>query len=143
MQKRIVDALEEINQLRGKKQRIEKMHEYSSLIKPWLDMTYSPKIKWLVPEGVPPYKPSKDDSASAASRFLYEMKKINKFLVGGPYPFMDAKKREKLFIEILEFIEPKDAVLLCGIKDKKLPYDKIDKNLVEEAFPLLAAKWTA
>ena len=138
MHKRPIDIIDEIVKTKGKKKKIEKLHEYSKDIKQILNLAYNPKIKWLIPEGIPPFKSSKDDAASTAPRFYSEFKKIDKFLNIGPYPNLAPARREKIFIEMLEYLHPDDAVLICNIKDGKLP---IEKSLVEEAFPLLAEKW--
>ena len=55
--------------------------------------------------------------------------------------FLDANlnltkaKREQLFINFLEMIDPEDAKLIISAKDKKIPYPNITAELVNEAFP--------
>jgi hypothetical protein len=44
-------------------------------------------------------------------------------------------KRETLFIQFIEGLDPADAVLMCHVKDKKLPYKSINAKLVNSAFP--------
>ena len=46
-------------------------------------------------------------------------------------------KREKIFLGLLESVHPKDAELVVGMINKKLPVDGITKNVVKEAFPNL------
>jgi hypothetical protein len=43
-------------------------------------------------------------------------------------------RRESLFITLLESVDPKDAKLLLSVKNKKLPYKNITKDLIQEAF---------
>ena len=40
-----------------------------------------------------------------------------------------------MFIELLEQVDPKDATLLCAVKEKKLPFKGITIQHVKEAFP--------
>jgi hypothetical protein len=44
-------------------------------------------------------------------------------------------RRETLFIELLENINPLEAKILLAVKDKKLPFKGLTAKLVEEAFP--------
>jgi hypothetical protein len=44
-------------------------------------------------------------------------------------------RREALFIEFLESIDPEDADLINTIKDKKLPYPKLTRELILKTFP--------
>ena len=51
--------------------------------------------------------------------------------------------RERIFIQLLEAIDPDDAELIISIKDKKLPkkYARVTKALVAEAFPGISKGW--
>ena len=46
-------------------------------------------------------------------------------------------RRETMFVELLENIDPEDAKLLAAIKDKKMPegYEGLDEKHVKKAFP--------
>ena len=97
-----------------------------------LKFCYDPNIKWLLPEGDPPYA-AKDDPNS--ENLLYsETRRLYLFVEGGN-PNLVQMRREMLFIELLQSIYPGDAKLLCSIKDKKLPYSGLDSNIVLKAFP--------
>jgi hypothetical protein len=50
-------------------------------------------------------------------------------------------RREQLFIELLESVDPGDAKVLIGMKDGKLPYRGMTRKLVADAFPNLAKNW--
>jgi len=87
-------------------------------------------IKFLLPEGKVPYKPSSFDE----SRFILynQARKLYLFVEGGNdnlSPF----KREMIFVTFLESIDPEDAELICQIKDKKLP-EGITAKVVNTAF---------
>jgi hypothetical protein len=59
----------------------------------------------------------------------------------GEYPQMRPIKRETLFIEFLESLDPDDAELIIGMKDKKLPFRGLTKKTVCEAFPKDTVGW--
>ena len=44
-------------------------------------------------------------------------------------------KRERMFIDMLESIHPRDAELVCNMINKKPPMKGITEKLVKEAFP--------
>ena len=63
-----------------------------------------------------------------------EARRLYLFIEGG-HPTLKQTRREQLFIELLEILNPEDAKLLCNIKDKKMPYKGITYNLTKEVFP--------
>jgi hypothetical protein len=48
---------------------------------------------------------------------------------------IDQAKREILFIQLLEMVDKDDAKMLVSLKDKKWPFKKLTKPLINEAFP--------
>lgn len=97
---------------------------------------FDPSIKWLLPEGVPPYKPN--DLVDQQHRFYTEARKLYLFIEGGN-PNLKQLRRETLFIELLECLDPADAKLLISVKDKTLTYPGVTKDIVNLAFPGLIA----
>lgn len=89
-----------------------------------------PQVKYLLPEGEPPYKPL---AANTSETKLYsELKSLYLFLEGG-VPGLKQVRRENLFISLLESIDPADAKIMCLIKDKKLPKG-LDNKIIKEAY---------
>ena len=101
------------------------------VLKSILKYALDPNIKFLLPEGVPPYKPNVYDEPKA---LLAEANRIYLFIEGGN-PNLKPLRREQMFIQMLEYVSPNDAVLLLAMKDKKLPFKNITKEMVREAFP--------
>ena len=97
-----------------------------------LKCVYDPNVKFLLPKGKAPYKPTEFDRQE--SRLYAEMRKMYLFVEGGN-PNLSQLKREQIFIELLESIDPQDAELLVLVKDKKLPYKNINRNLIEKTYP--------
>jgi hypothetical protein len=129
-------GLHEIIEMAGKQvrkqQKIDVLRRYDSpALRQLLKMALDPTIKWLLPEGKPPYTPC--PYMDQESRFYSEMRRMYLFLEGGNVN-LTPLKRETLFIGILESLAPKDAELLLSAKEKKLPRG-INVQLVMEAFP--------
>jgi len=98
-----------------------------------LSYSLDPRVKWLLPAGVPPYKPT--EFLDQQGNLYRNIRKINLFVEGGDHPDMHTIKRETLFIQFLEGLDPEDAKLICSIKDKRIPYKGITSKLVNTAFP--------
>jgi hypothetical protein len=133
MQKPIYKMLEEIDKLSNQKEKVQALnaHQYRDVLANIINLALNPNIKWLLPEGDPPYKPCEFD---AEGRLLVELRRLYLFLEGGNQNLKQTK-REQLFIDILESIDPNDAKLLLAMKDKKLPFKSINKVLAKKAFP--------
>lgn len=93
---------------------------------------YHPAVKFLLPEGDPPYQVN--DPVSVETRLHSLIKKVDLFIEGGR-PVATQSKREMLFIEILESVHPEDAKILLRMKDKKDPFPGITQDLAHAAFP--------
>lgn len=140
--KTFYEMLDEVDRQTSKKKRIEVLHSYSSPnLKRILDSCFNPNVTWLLPEGAPPYKPCPDDPGSLVLRLVQDIRKLDIFTNSGKYPNLKAKIREQIFIEFIESLHPTDAKLLLAIKDKQMPFQNVTKELVAEAFPILASKW--
>jgi hypothetical protein len=55
--------------------------------------------------------------------------------VEGGNPNLTNLRRETLFIQLLESVDPNDAKLLLAMKDKKSAFSGINKTIVRQAFP--------
>lgn len=142
-QKTFHEIFDEVEKAKSRKDKIAVLHKHSSAaLKQVLGYTFDPNVKWLLPEGDPPYKPLKKDS-DVEARLLSELRKLYLFVEGTTEQQRNLKqvRREQLFIELLEVIDPRDAKVLIGMKDGKLPYKGVTRKLVAEAFPNLARNW--
>ena len=115
-----------------KKRREFIINNDSVALRTVLKYCFDPRIKFLLPKGKAPYKPSDMDTSQG---MLYsEFRKLYLFVEGGNTN-LTTVKREMLFINLLESLHPKDAELLEHVKDKKLPYKSINKNFIEKVYP--------
>lgn len=136
VRKLIFEVFEEFETKKTRQEKIEclKKHE-SAALKDILRCTFDDSIQWLLPKGEPPYNPSKEDSVP--SNLLRQNIKLTYFVKGGKGSQLPPFKREKIFLDVLESIHPKDALVLLNSKDKKPPAKGLTKKLVQEAFPNL------
>jgi len=133
MRKGIAEILAEAGNLATNKEKIEHLQRNNSpTLLTILKYTFDPKIKWALPKGKPPYKPS--PYLDNEGMLFQEARRLYLFVEGGN-PNLTNLKRESLFIGLLESLAPKDAELLCHIKDRELPYKGINKALIKKAFP--------
>ena len=98
-----------------------------------LNATFNPSVKFLLPPGTPPYKQA-DINMDLQSSLYREARKMYYF-IEGLAPNMPQLKRETLFVQMLEVLDPNDAKLVIAMKDKKEPYDGITYDLVFQTFP--------
>lgn len=132
MKKSIYTILKEASELKTEDEIINALRTANPVVRQLLKYAYDPSIKFALPEGVPPYKPT--DFLDQEGRLPVEMRRLYLFIEGGN-PNLTKVKREMLFIQLIESIDKNDAQLLCHVKDKKLPFKKLTKKLVEKAFP--------
>lgn len=100
-----------------------------------LQLAYRDGIKWLLPEGAPPYTPHKGRKNSAPSDLMRELRYMYLYLDGGE-PNLKQLKRELMFGKLLGDMEERDVNAMIAIKDKT--FDKVyrcPKKVIDEAFP--------
>jgi len=128
----IAEFLEKVSKLKKREEKIEALKFNDSFqIRTILQGAFDPRIKWALPEGIPPYTPS--TLVDQENVLISDCRKLVYFIEGGAN--LKPLKRETMFIELLEAVAPADAKLLCSIKDKKLPWKGITADIVREAFP--------
>jgi hypothetical protein len=134
---------DKVGKAKTKKEKIDILRAHSGpVMKMILGYTYDPNVKWLLPEGTPPYK-QLSDNADAGVTLQTEMKRFYLFVEGPTDTQKNLKqpRREELFIQTLESLHPDECKVLIGMKDRKLPYRGLTRKLVAEAFPNLAKNW--
>ena len=137
MQVGMAEFLEKVSKLKKKDEKVEALkYNNSYALRTILQAAFDQRLKFLLPEGEPPYRPN--DLPDQESVLLRECRKLV-YMIEGPYPNLKQVKREQMFIELLENVAPADAKMLCAIKDKKLPFKGITEDMVREAFPGLLA----
>lgn len=134
MKKSISEILTECSKLSSSKLRSEFLQQHDSLaLRVVLQYALDPRIVWNLPKGEPPYKPCEFPDQHA--RLYQDIRKLYLFIKDSGAPDISPIRRETLFIQFLEGLDPQDAKLLCSVKDKKIPYKGITVNIINTAFP--------
>ena len=129
----VAEILKKASEIPNKDARVDWLRRYDSqALRYVLAGALDPNIKWLLPEGEPPYRPN--DLVDQQHRLFTEARKFYLFIEGGN-PNLKPLRREALFIELLESLDPADAKLLLAIKDKRMPYPGITTEVANLAFP--------
>jgi hypothetical protein len=115
------------------RQQILTSHEQNKSMIMMLKCFYDPTIQFDLPPGSPPYR-GLPKSTDAQGRLYREMKKLYIFEKNG-VANIPRYKKEQIFLQILETVDPDDAELLIGMKDKKMHYPNLTEALVRRAFP--------
>jgi len=132
------EILENISKIKKAEDKINALRSTNNAaLRALLKYAYDPKVKFLLPTGEAPFKPS--PYLDQEARLFTEVRRLYLFIEGG-HPNLTKLKRESLFIQLLESIDPRDAKLVNCVKDKKLPFKGITVKIVSEAFPGLISE---
>lgn len=131
------EIVEKVSNAKTKADKIKILQQHANnwALKDILRGTFDEAVVWLLPTGPVPYEPAPE--SSHPSNWTQHNKKLAYFVKGGPGEKMNTIKREKMFLDILETVHPRDAELLAGMVNKKLPIKGVTKKLVQEAYPNL------
>lgn len=131
--KYIYEVIEEAQKAKTKSEKVSILKKNDTwALKDILRGTYDSTVSWLLPRGEPPY--TANDGYNAPSNLLKRNKDFQYFVKGGPGSKMPAFKREKIFIGLIESIDPSDARLVISMINKEKPKG-ITRPVIEEAFP--------
>lgn len=132
MQVSVAEFLEKVGKLKKTQEKIDAIKANDSLVlRIILQATYDPKVVWALPEGVPPYKPN--DLVDQEHILIKDCEKL-RYFIKGFHDNLNQLKRETMFVEFLERLDPKDAEMIVHIKDKK-PIKGITIQHVTEGLP--------
>lgn len=144
MNNSIYEILLKVAKKSGNKARSEALSQYNNdfAIKVILDLVYNPNIRFLLPETDPPFTPV-DEAVDAQNVLKADIRRLKYCLNIPDGEQLRPLKREQMFIEMLESVDPKDAQLLLQVKNKKLPKElrDITESVVRKAFPGIEEKW--
>lgn len=130
----VYEIIEKVAAAKTREDKIIILRQYHNnwALKDILRGTYDDKIQWNLPGGKPPFDPA--DEHTHPSSLTQHNKKFMYFVKGLQGDQMTAVKREKIFLDIIETVHPKDAELMLGMINKK-SIKGVTKKIVEEAFP--------
>lgn len=129
----MAEFLEKVSKLKKKDEKVAALrHNDSFQLRTTLQGIFDPNIRFLLPEGEVPFKPN--DLPDQESVYLRECRKLAYYVQGGS-PVRNQTQREMMFIQLLENLDKRDAVMMVYMKDKKSPWKGITYDIVREAFP--------
>jgi hypothetical protein len=144
MNNSVYEELLKVAKLDGNRARSDALAKFHNdfPIKVIVDLVYNPNIEFLLPETDPPYTPV-DKAVDAQNVLKRDIRKIKYFLNLPEGQQLRPFKREQMFIEMLESVDPNDARLLLSVKNKKMPKElkDITESVVRKAFPGIDEKW--
>ena len=133
----IHEILELVSEQRTKAKRDEILKEYrDDSLTAILIWNFDERVQSAVPEGQVPYKENEVPVGTDHTSLRREWKTLYHFIKGGN-DSLSSLRRESMFIQLLEGLHPKEAQIICLVKDKELEsvYPKVTFDIVREAFP--------
>ena len=138
MEKEVFEVFEDFTKLKARKDKITFLQEQGSAIPAVKDVIrgcFDDRLKFILPDGKPPYTPNRPESVPSSLRRLH--RDFAYFVEGAASSSMPKFQIENKFIQLLESIHAEDALIVLSMKEKKSPVKGLTKKLVEEAFPKL------
>ena len=130
------EVLDAVSKQKTKQKKIDVLRQYDSkALRYCLIWNYDESLKSALPEGEVPYTPNPSPTPEANSKLASEYRTLYNFIEGGNYDINNTR-REVLFIQLLEALDPSEAEVLCLVKDKKLAKKyRVSFPVVKEAYP--------
>ena len=133
----IHEIFELVSEQRTKAKRVEILKEYrDDSVTAVLIWNFDQRVQSAVPDGQVPFEPNDVPVGTDHTSLRREWKTLYHFIKGGN-PTLSGLRRESMFIQLLEGLHPKEAEIICLVKDKNLKseYPKITLDVVKEAYP--------
>mgnify|MGYP001249216934 CR=1 FL=1 len=130
------EILTKVNNAKDKFKKIQILKENDSVpLRQIIKGAFDPNVKWVLPEGKPPYTANDAPAGTEHTVLRTESKLLWHFIEGADQATSQTKK-ETMFIQLLEGLHADEAELLVNVKDKKLNkvYKGLTDAVVKEAF---------
>ena len=125
-----------VNNAKDKPRKLKVLQEHDSVaLRQVLKGAFDPKIEWLLPPGDVPYTANDAPIGTDHTLLHMEAKRLYLFTKGGDGS-LTSKKRETIFIQMLEGLCAEEAEFLVSVVNKRVnnDYKGFTANLVKEAF---------
>jgi len=121
---------------RTRQDKINILKEYEDpSIKAIFIWNFDESVQSAVPAGHVPYKENEVPVGTDHTSLRREYKNLYHFVKGGN-DSLSSLRKETMFIQLLEGLHPKEAEIICLVKDKELTKKyKISFDIVKEAYP--------
>ena len=130
------EILEVVHKQRSKAKKIEVLKHYrDDALTALLIWNFDPSVVSALPDGPVPYTPNQVPEGTDHTSLRREWKNLYHFIKGGN-DGLNGLRRESMFVQMLEGLHPREADLVCLVKDKRLTDKyKITFEQVKEAYP--------
>jgi|TARA_B100001996_G_scaffold177665_1_gene135618 hypothetical protein len=132
----LTEILQKVSSAKTKKEKVDILLEYNNPgLRAILIINFDESLKFLLPEGAPPYRASDAPAGTDHTRLDNEYRGFYRFFKGGDST-IKGMKREQLYVQLLEGLHADEAelVILACNKDIQSKY-RVTKQVVSEAFP--------
>ena len=130
----IIETLELVGKAKTREEKRQVLTDRDNFAtKALLQLNYHPDVKWPLPSGAPPYTPGQI-ADSTPNSLHFEVKKLDYYVSPSPHD-LPLLRRESMFVELLERLDPNDAKLIIAVKDRKLSYKGLSYKLVKDTWP--------
>lgn len=130
----IAEVCESLKTAKTKNDRVEILKRNDTpALRGLLRMNYDASLILALPQGTPPFKKRNVPEGFGETTLKASAKGWYVF-VKDAAPQLKQAKRESLFINLLESLDPKEADILVGAKDRTLDLG-LTKKVIDEVFP--------
>ena len=136
----IVEILGLVEETKGKQSKVDILKQFVGRndVKYALKAAFDPRVVFTLPDGLPDGfvigDPDTPEGAMdmAPERFIRVFKRMQYWVEGGSAQASQSK-REEIFLNTLRSLEKSEAEFLLEIKDKKMPFKSVTKEICELA----------
>ena len=130
----IGQVVELLRSAKTKKERLEVLKDNTSeALKTVFRVNFDPAQRFSLPTGSVKFKSSEAPNGLGPTTIKHQYKRFYLF-IEGRHRTLSQEKREHLFIELLENLDPQEAQLMIDIKDQKLKCG-VTRKLLDEIYP--------
>ena len=136
----IVEILGLVEETKGKQSKVDILKQFADRndVKYALKAAFDERVQFTLPDGLPDGfvigDPDTPEGAMdmAPERFIRVFKRMQYWVEGGRAQASQSK-REEIFLNTLRSLEKSEAEFLLEIKDKKMPFKSVTKEICELA----------
>ena len=129
-------VFKELSELKTHLQKVKYLNENrNDMVDLLLELAFSKKLRLTLPDGAPEYQKTGEVELYNAT-LLYANRRQIEMFINDNTAHIPELKREQLFIDLLENLDPAESQLLIEVKDKKLEsYPGISRKVIEKVYP--------
>ncbi len=132
----IHEILELVDEQKTKAKKVAILQQYrDDSLTAVLIWNFDESVQSALPDGDVPYKPNEVPVGTDHTSLRREWKQLYHFVKGGN-DGLNNLRRESMFVQMLEGLHPKEAEIICMVKDKRLKdVYKVTLDQVKTAYP--------